>query len=262
MASSTTSTGSSSSGSLFSSSSSGSLFSKSSSSSSSLFSKPQSSSSSLFSKPSSLFSSPSSKTLSSLSSSSARLSSSSSLFSSSSLSSSSMPLRQEQNAKPKDIECIKCHSLSYSHDFFNAFGVCVCRSCLKTSDDFVLISKSEAKTQYLLSDSDFSDLKFLSRPNKQHPSWAPMKLFLRPQVEAKSKAKFGETTDMGKLKQKREVKRLEKRITTEKNKRRRELPPKSYAPPEKHCHLFKTETDGDKIIQKCACGYVLESEAD
>ena len=52
-----------------------------------------------------------------------------------------------------------------------------------------MITKTDAKTKYLLRDADFDvrepPLKFISRKNPHHKSWGEMKLFYEPQVGLK-----------------------------------------------------------------------------
>ena len=53
-------------------------------------------------------------------------------------------------------------------------------------DKYPLITKTEARTKYLLKDADFDKreppLKFIVRKNPHHQSWGDMKLFLELQV--------------------------------------------------------------------------------
>ena len=110
--------------------------------------------------------------------------------------------------------CSSCGCLSFNAQFLNAFGVRLCedcksgekvRSCLKgefvscvivlicvhgadqalkrsTSSPIQLISKSQAKEAFLLTDKDLSGLGTLTRTNPQHKAWKPMLLFLQSQV--------------------------------------------------------------------------------
>lgn len=48
-----------------------------------------------------------------------------------------------------------------------------------------LISKSNAKQQYLVSDNDLLSLKWLERNNPQRASWTSMKLYLEREVQVR-----------------------------------------------------------------------------
>jgi hypothetical protein len=49
--------------------------------------------------------------------------------------------------------------------------------------DVPLISKSNAKQQYLVSDNDLLPLRWLERNNPQRASWTSMKLYLEREVQ-------------------------------------------------------------------------------
>ena len=63
-----------------------------------------------------------------------------------------------------------------------------------------LITKTDAKKEFLLKDSDFEKgqrdkpfvpLKFVLRKNPHNPRWGDMKLFLRSQVESRALEVWG-----------------------------------------------------------------------
>lgn len=71
------------------------------------------------------------------------------------------------------------------------FGFTVCKMCRSEHDDYDLITKTEASTMYLLPSSTFSMLRHSPKVNVQHPSWAPIQLYLRKQVKDAAILRFG-----------------------------------------------------------------------
>lgn len=84
--------------------------------------------------------------------------------------------------------CSKCSSLSYSDEFFKAFGVLVCNQCRKGER---LVSKSAAKMQFQITDGDMARLGSVRRANPHRKDWQPMRLYLESQVRAVAHAKHG-----------------------------------------------------------------------
>lgn len=68
----------------------------------------------------------------------------------------------------------------------NDFGYSVCDKCRDTEEKHSLITRSEAKTEYLLKDCDLDKrqppLRFISRKNPHNVRWGEMKLYLHLQV--------------------------------------------------------------------------------
>jgi ribosome-binding ATPase YchF (GTP1/OBG family) len=83
-------------------------------------------------------------------------------------------------------------------------------------------------------------------------------LELGSMAEAKSKAKFGET-DLEQEIQKREVIRLEKRISKQRNKRKREEKVKDYQVPQSHVHDFQPDASSGSLVCR-TCGMETEGE--
>ncbi|BDA43285.1 probable DNA repair protein rad14 [Coccomyxa sp. Obi] len=84
--------------------------------------------------------------------------------------------------------CMHCGSLTFSSEYYNAFKVLVCNSC-KTQYD--LISKGNAKSLYLLTDTDLKRLGSITKSNPQKKNWSPMRLYLLSQVEEAAHKKHG-----------------------------------------------------------------------
>ena len=82
-------------------------------------------------------------------------------------------------------QCEECgEELADSHLFRN-FNLEVCDKCKETEKDgkHELITKTDAKNEFLLKDTDFirpePALKFIARKNPHKESWGEMKLYLR-----------------------------------------------------------------------------------
>ncbi|PSN71563.1 DNA repair protein [Corynespora cassiicola Philippines] len=90
----------------------------------------------------------------------------------------------------RDIKgkCRECRSLEVDWKWQDVFGISVCNSCKdKIPDKYSLLTKTEAREDYLLTDPELKDedlLPHLERPNPHKTNWNNMQLFLRLQVEA------------------------------------------------------------------------------
>ncbi|KAF2868372.1 XPA protein C-terminus-domain-containing protein [Massariosphaeria phaeospora] len=94
-------------------------------------------------------------------------------------------------------KCRECNSLEIDHKWQDVFFISVCGACKdKLPDKYSLLTKTEAREDYLLTDPELKDpdlLPHLERPNPHKTNWNNMQLFLRLQVEhyAFSAAKWG-----------------------------------------------------------------------
>lgn len=83
-------------------------------------------------------------------------------------------------------KCLDCDELYTESYLMNSFGHSVCDKCRDTEDKHSLITRTEAKTEYLLKDCDFDKrepaLRFISRKNPHNERWGEMKLYLHLQV--------------------------------------------------------------------------------
>ncbi|XP_006815218.1 DNA repair protein complementing XP-A cells homolog [Saccoglossus kowalevskii] len=85
--------------------------------------------------------------------------------------------------RPRCEDCGKQFSDSFLSTHYN---VEICDMCRDDADKHSLITKTDAKQQYLLKDSDLDKrepiLKFLVRKNPHSAGWGEMKLYLKSQV--------------------------------------------------------------------------------
>lgn len=84
--------------------------------------------------------------------------------------------------------CSNCPSPTFNAEWYNAFGVTLCKSCKHAEE---LIAKGNAQQRYLLTDADFKKLGSLTKSNPQHKDWTPMRLYLVSQVQALSYQRHG-----------------------------------------------------------------------
>lgn len=90
----------------------------------------------------------------------------------------------------RDIKgkCRECGSLEIDWKWQDIFEISICNVCKdKYPDKYSLLTKTEAREDYLLTDPELRDeelLPHLERPNPHKTNWNNMQLFLRLQVEA------------------------------------------------------------------------------
>ncbi|KAK8039488.1 hypothetical protein PG993_007899 [Apiospora rasikravindrae] len=84
-------------------------------------------------------------------------------------------------------KCRECGSLEIDFVWEEVFGCAVCGRCKEAKPEkYSLLTKTECKDDYLLTDPELRDeelLPHLSRPNPHKSHWHDMMLFLRYQVE-------------------------------------------------------------------------------
>ncbi len=79
-------------------------------------------------------------------------------------------------------------------EFEASFKVLVCYNCKDTNTLYTVITKTQAKTEFLLTEEELADtllLPSISRKNPHNPRWSDMKLYLRKQCRDFAIKKFG-----------------------------------------------------------------------
>ncbi|KAJ5104306.1 hypothetical protein NUU61_001653 [Penicillium alfredii] len=120
--------------------------------------------------------------------------------------------------------CRECGSLEIDWKWEEMLQCCVCHSCKeKYPEKYSLLTKTEAKEDYLLTDPELRDeelLPRLERPNPHKSTWNNMMLYLRYQVEeyAFSTKKWGSTEALDAEFERRESDKKRRRETKFKNK--------------------------------------------
>mmetsp|Transcript_7479 Transcript_7479/g.19308 ORF Transcript_7479/g.19308 Transcript_7479/m.19308 type:complete len:201 (-) Transcript_7479:907-1509(-) len=183
---------------------------------------------------------------------------------------------------------------SIDRPFQDTFGVSACFSCKRSREGLELITKTFAREEYLLKDVDLNVLPYLSKSNPHKSGWAPMKLYLKFQVEDAAIVRHGSLHNVCNIKAKKE----EEARAREEKKRKREgscLPfslsrrteggvvarddkaqqirkrmravlvtdgcPSASENAGIHRHEFKTiGSEAGIKHQKCSCGFVMECE--
>ncbi|XBA49723.1 DNA repair protein RAD14 [Candidozyma auris] len=121
-------------------------------------------------------------------------------------------------APPLDLanapKCFECGSLEIDPNLYSNFReVRVCRRCQKEKQDkYSLLTKTECKEDYLLTDPELQDTGLLPRIEKPNPhGFSRMQLFLRFQVEEFAWKKWGSPEGLDKEWERREAMRLQRR---------------------------------------------------
>ena len=92
-----------------------------------------------------------------------------------------------KKGKGEDRKCRECGTLEIDWKWADALRCQVCNKCKEEfPEKYSLLTKTEAKEDYLLTDPELRDeelLPHLERPNPHKSTWNNMMLFLRYQVE-------------------------------------------------------------------------------
>ncbi|KAJ6653485.1 hypothetical protein lerEdw1_009157 [Lerista edwardsae] len=114
--------------------------------------------------------------------------------------------------------CEECGKEFMDSYLMNHFDLVTCDNCRDVEDKHKLITRTEAKQEYLLKDCDLDKrepvLKFILKKNPHNPRWGDMKLYLKLQViqrsleiwgteEALEEAKESRQDNREKMKQKK-----------------------------------------------------------
>ncbi|WVQ80024.1 DNA repair protein [Cryptococcus sp. DSM 104549] len=174
--------------------------------------------------------------------------------------------------------CEECNTLEINHQFLKVFDVKVCKGCEKKfPEKYSLLTKTECKEDYLLTDPELKDedlLPHLLRPNPYASTYSNMMLFLRSQVEVVAFKKWGgeegldeEWKRREEFKKRKREEKFEQGLRDLRKRTRNNL--YQRAQEAQHVHQFEDveETyaeDGDgstKVLQRCfGCGTEQEIE--
>ncbi|KAJ8247418.1 hypothetical protein GJAV_G00246160 [Gymnothorax javanicus] len=107
--------------------------------------------------------------------------------------------------------CDDCNKPFMDSYLSNSFDLSVCDKCRDNEEKHKLISRTEAKKEYLLKDCDLDKreptLRFILRKNPHNPRWGDMKLYLKLQVEKRSMEVWGSQEALEEAKDSREENR-------------------------------------------------------
>lgn len=112
----------------------------------------------------------------------------------------------------EEFTCIECKKEIISSFLKKSFDYPVCDGCRDSNDKHALITRSDAKAQYLLKDCDLDKreppLKFILRKNPHNVNWGQMKLYLHLQVEERAIEVYGSLEKLEEAHNAREEKRV------------------------------------------------------
>nr|CAG4641379.1 EOG090X0KP6 [Eulimnadia texana] len=169
--------------------------------------------------------------------------------------------------------CDECGSEFHDSFLFRSFLYPVCDSCKDNEDKHQLITRTDARQEYLLKDCDIDlrepPLKFVLRKNPHNSRWGDMKLYLRLQVEKRALEVWGSEEKLEEERQIRDDKR-EKSKVKKFNKQikalRMSVRSSMYRmkETENHQHAYGPESydeDSDTYQRTCkSCGFVESFE--
>ncbi|NXL39027.1 XPA protein, partial [Glaucidium brasilianum] len=151
------------------------------------------------------------------------------------------------------------------------FDWATCDNCRDTEDKHRLITRTEAKEEFLLKDCDLDKrepvLRFIVKKNRHNARWGDMKLYLKPQVVTRSLEVWGSEESLKeakelrrdnreKMKQKKfdkKVKELRRAVRSSLWKKKSSIHEHEYGPEE--------NIDEDTYKKTCTvCGHELTYE--
>ena len=128
------------------------------------------------------------------------------------------------------LVCEKCNAdaIMLDQKYFESLNVSVCNNCIRAvPEEYSLLTKTEAKQDYILADSELSTLPFITRPNPHKKTWSKMYLYMRRHLEVYAFEKWKGEEGLDEALDKRDEKRKE--LMNKKFKRRlNELRRKTY----------------------------------
>ncbi|XP_038207826.1 DNA repair protein complementing XP-A cells homolog [Zerene cesonia] len=170
--------------------------------------------------------------------------------------------------QPHCLECERPFPQSY---LFDTFDYSVCDECRDDNDKHVLITRTEAKSEYLLKDCDLDarppPLRCVRRRNPHRARFAEMRLYLRAQVEARALEVWGSAEQLERERAERDERRERATATAQRRRlralrmdvrsslydRTRDLHEHDYGPE-------RYDADNDVYERTCACGHVQTYE--
>jgi len=176
------------------------------------------------------------------------------------------PMYLDADRNPK---CAECNSMDIDQTFKKVFGCLVCNKCKnEIPEKYSLLTKTECKEDYLLTDPELRDheaMPHLLKANPHKSTWNNMMLFLRFQVEAFAFKKWGspEALDVEferrtEEKRKKKNKKFEEGLRELRRKTREGVWQRRRD--EEHQHQFGV-IDTDEGVQRCTeCGFEIEVE--
>lgn len=184
-----------------------------------------------------------------------------------------LDVKQNDEDGEEVLRCFECESLEIDWQMWEGFKSRVCKVCReKLPEKYSLLTKTECKEDYLLTDPELRDTELIphiKKPNPHKSTWNDMMLYVRYQVEEVAFKKWGspEALDAeferrtAEKKRKNEEK-FKKRLRELKNKTRVETWKRKGGRQDegKHVHSWGPEVSrGDMVVKTCeSCGMEME----
>ncbi|KAM8801902.1 DNA repair protein complementing XP-A cells isoform 2-T2 [Rhynchonycteris naso] len=167
--------------------------------------------------------------------------------------------------------CEECSREFMDSYLMNNFDLPTCDNCRDADDKHKLITKTEAKQEYLLKDCDLEKreppLKFIVKKNPHHSQWGDMKLYLKLQIVKRALEVWGslealeeEKEVRQKNREKMKQKKFDKKVKELRRAVRSSVWKREVAA---HQHEYEPEEDlGDDMYRKICtvCGHELTYE--
>ncbi|XP_076245715.1 DNA repair protein complementing XP-A cells homolog Xpac [Calliopsis andreniformis] len=164
--------------------------------------------------------------------------------------------------------CEECQNEFQDSYLLQTFDLRVCDKCRDPQGKHSLITKTEAKQEYLLKDCDIDKreppLKYITKRNPHNVNWGEMKLYLHLQIEQRALEVWGSEEELIKEKELRDIKRegtKVKKFNKRMKQLRMEVRSSLYDKTSKasHTHEFGADTyneEDDTYTHTCiTCGY-------
>ena len=157
--------------------------------------------------------------------------------------------------------CQDCDKTFLDSYLLSKFNHPCCDSCKDMDEKHVLITKTEARDLYLLSEVDITKreplLNFIIKKNPRNKTWGDMKLYLQLQIEARALEVWGTPDALEEERKKRECKRevaKQKKYTKKMKLLRREVRSSLYtAKNTGHVHTYGAEVQVDDDTWSKSC---------
>lgn len=168
------------------------------------------------------------------------------------------------------IRCYLCSSLEIDQNYQKYFHINICKHCIKSDSKYSLLTKTEVKGDYLLTESEVRDSERLphwEKPNPHSKTYSNMMLYLRSQVEDFAISKWGSLEMLDLEFEKRELAKKASKVKAFK-KKNKELRSKTMLQREysnkDHVHSWSESRPSGKegwMEQLCTdCGLLKEFE--
>lgn len=114
----------------------------------------------------------------------------------------------EESDRPTCDICGRTFHASY---LFDNFSHPTCDQCRDPDDAHSLVTRTDARAEYLLKDTDLDKrpppLRYILRANPHNPAWGDMKLYLKLQVEKRALEVWGSEEALEEAMEKKEEQR-------------------------------------------------------